>query len=455
MIMQKQMDNNNQRGFTSSIGAILAAAGGAVGLGNIWRYPYMVGQNGGGAFLILNMFFVLMIGIPLMMSEFVIGRRTQSNVVGAYRKLAPKQKGWTLLGYFSILAALLIYAFYSVVAGWTLNYIVMASTNQLAGLTPMEVAETFEHFTSHSIWPVIFQLLFLGLTALVISFGVQKGIEKISKILMPVLFILLLLMVVRSLTLPGAREGLHFLFHPDLSKLTGDSILGALGQSFFSLSLGMGAMVTYGSYIRKEDSLFKTSLWISVCDLMVAILAGVVIFPAVFSFGMDPASGPQLVYVVLPNVFNSMPMGGLFAAVFFILLGIAALTSTISLQEIVVAFSVEELHWSRRKSSIISMVVVFFVGVFCALSFGPLEHVKFFGRTFFDFFDLITASYMMPIGALAMTIFLGWFYPKVEVKDEITNGGMLKGKLFELYYFILRFVAPIALVIIIISGIVG
>lgn len=453
--MQKQMDNNNQRGFTSSIGAILAAAGGAVGLGNIWRYPYMVGQNGGGAFLILNMFFVLMIGIPLMMSEFVIGRRTQSNVVGAYRKLAPKQKGWTLLGYFSILAALLIYAFYSVVAGWTLNYIVMASTNQLAGLTPMEVAETFEHFTSHSIWPVIFQLLFLGLTALVISFGVQKGIEKISKILMPVLFILLLLMVVRSLTLPGAREGLHFLFHPDLSKLTGDSILGALGQSFFSLSLGMGAMVTYGSYIRKEDSLFKTSLWISVCDLMVAILAGVVIFPAVFSFGMDPASGPQLVYVVLPNVFNSMPMGGLFAAVFFILLGIAALTSTISLQEIVVAFSVEELHWSRRKSSIISMVVVFFVGVFCALSFGPLEHVKFFGRTFFDFFDLITASYMMPIGALAMTIFLGWFYPKVEVKDEITNGGMLKGKLFELYYFILRFVAPIALVIIIISGIVG
>jgi len=449
------MDNNNQRGFTSNLGAILAAAGGAVGLGNIWRYPYMLGQNGGGAFLLVNMFFVLAIGIPLMMTEFVIGRRTQSNVVGAYRKLAPKQKGWTLLGYFSILAALLIYAFYSVVAGWTLNYIVMASTNQLAGLTPMEVAETFEHFTTHSIWPVFFQLLFLGLTALVISFGVQKGIEKISKILMPVLFILLLLMVVRSLTLPGASEGLHFLFHPDLSKLTGDSILGALGQSFFSLSLGMGAMVTYGSYIRKEDSLFKTSLWISVCDLLVAILAGVVIFPAVFSFGMDPASGPQLVYVVLPNVFNSMPMGGLFAAVFFILLGIAALTSTISLQEIVVAFNVEELHWSRRKSSIISMVVVFFVGVFCALSFGPLEHVKFFGRTFFDFFDLITASYMMPIGALVMTIFLGWFYPKVEVRDEITNGGMLKGKFFELYYFILRYVAPLALLVIIISGIVG
>lgn len=445
---------NEQRGFTSNIGAILAAAGGAVGLGNIWRYPYMLGQNGGGAFLIVNMFFVLMIGIPLMMTEFVIGRRTQSNVVGAYKKLERK-KGWATIGYFSILGAILIYAFYSVVAGWTLNYIVMACTNQLSGLTPNEVADAFASFTSHSFWPVLFQLAFLALTALVISFGVQKGIEKISKILMPVLFILLLLMVVRSLTLPGAKEGLQFLFKPDFSKLTGAGVLGALGQSFFSLSLGMGAMVTYGSYIRKEDSLFKTSLWISVCDLLVAILAGVVIFPAVFSFGMDPAGGPQLVYVVLPNVFNSMPMGGLFAAVFFLLLGIAALTSTISLQEIIVAFSVEELHWSRRKSSVISMISIFVIGIFCTLSFGPIKHWTLFDRTIFDLFDLITASYLMPIGALATTIFLGWFYPKVEVKDEITNGGALKGKLFELYYFILRFVAPIALIVILVSGIIG
>ena len=433
----------------------MAAAGGAVGLGNIWRYPYMLGQNGGGAFLLVNMFFVLAIGIPLMMTEFVIGRRTQSNVVGAYRKLSPKHKGWIALGYFGILAAILIYAFYSVVAGWTLNYIVMACTNQLSGLTPTEVADTFANFTAGSFWPVLYQFLFLALTALVISFGVQKGIEKISKILMPVLFILLLMMVVRSLTLPGAKEGLHFLFKPDFSKLTGAGVLGALGQSFFSLSLGMGAMITYGSYIRKEDSLFKTSLWISICDLMVAILAGVVIFPAVFSFGMDPAGGPQLVYVVLPNVFNSMPMGGLFAAVFFLLLGIAALTSTISLQEIIVAFNVEELHWSRRKSSIISMISIFVIGIFCTLSFGPIKHWTLFGRTIFDLFDLITASYLMPIGALLMTIFLGWFYPKVEVKDEITNGGTLKGKLFEVYYFILRFVAPIALLIIIVSGIVG
>ena len=423
-------------------------------MGNIWRYPYMLGQNGGGAFLLVNMFFVLAIGIPLMMTEFVIGRRSQRNVVGAYKKLERK-KGWATIGYFGIVAAVLIYAFYSVVAGWTLNYIVMACSNQLSGLTPAEVSDTFATFTSNSFWPVFYQLMFLILTALVITFGVQKGIEKVSKILMPVLFILLLLMCVRSLTLPGAKEGLGFLFHPDFSKLTGAGILGALGQSFFSLSLGMGAMVTYGSYIRKEDSLFKTSVWISVCDLMVAILAGVVIFPAVFSFGMDPAGGPQLVYVVLPNVFNNMPLGALFAAIFFVLLGIAALTSTISLQEIIVAFTVEELHWSRRKSSIISLLVIFAIGVFCTLSFGPLSDVKLLDRTIFDFFDLITASYLMPIGALAMTIFLGWFYPKVEVKDEITNGGTLKGSLFEVYYFILRYVAPLALIVIIISGIIG
>jgi len=284
---------------------------------------------------------------------------------------------------------------------------------------------------------------------------VQKGIEKVSKVLMPLLFLLLLFMCIRSLTLPAAKQGLHFIFHPDFSKLTMGGVLDALGQSFFSLSIGVGAMVTYGSYTRKGDSIFKTSTWIAVCDLLVAVAAGVVIFPAVFSFGMDPASGPELVYVVLPNVFNSMPMGGLFAVIFFVLLSIAALTSTISLQEILVAYTVEERQWNRRKSSIISMLVIFAVGIFCTLSFGPLSNFKIFGFTIFDLFDHVTASYLLPIGTLAMTIFLGWFYPKAEVKDEITNGGTLKGKLFELYYFILRYAAPIAMVVIIASGIVS
>lgn len=447
---------NNTRGFTSNLGAILAAAGGAVGLGNIWRFPYMLGQNGGGAFLLVYVFFVILIGVPLMMTEFIIGRRAQSNVVGAYKKLSHGSKGWITLGIFGIVAAFLIYAFYSVVAGWTLNYIVMACSGQLSGKEPEIITQLFKSFTQGSFWPLVNQAFFLILTASVIVMGVQKGIEKVSKILMPILFILLILMSVRSLTLgAGAKEGLAFLFNPDFSKLTGSSILAALGQSFFSLSIGMGAMVTYGSYIRKEDKLFNTSLWIAGCDSLVAILAGIVIFPAVFAFGMNPASGPELVYIVLPNVFNSMPAGTLFAIIFFVLLGIAALTSTISLLEILVAFGVEELHWKRSTASFLSTLLVFIIGAFCNLSFGPLKDATVFGKTIFDLFDLITASYLMPIGALLMTIFLGWFFPKVEVKDELSNGGTLKVKAFELYYFVLRFIAPIALLIIIISGIVN
>ena len=447
---------NYTRGFSSNIGAILAVAGGAVGLGNIWRFPYMLGQNGGGAFLLVYVFFVILIGVPLMMTEFIIGRRAQSNVVGAYRKLSHGRKGWVTLGIFGIVAAFLIYAFYSVVAGWTLNYIVMACSGKLSGKEPEIITQLFKSFTQGSFWPLVNQAFFLILTASVIVMGVQKGIEKVSKILMPILFILLILMSVRSLTLgAGAKEGLAFLFNPDFSKLTGSSILAALGQSFFSLSIGMGAMVTYGSYIRKEDKLFNTSLWIAGCDSLVAILAGIVIFPAVFAFGMNPASGPELVYIVLPNVFNSMPAGTLFAIIFFVLLGIAALTSTISLLEILVAFGVEEFHWKRGVASFFSTLLVFLIGAFCNLSFGPLKDATLFGKTIFDLFDLITASYLMPIGALLMTIFLGWFFPKVEVKDELSNGGTLKVKAFELYYFVLRFIAPLALGVIIISGIVN
>lgn len=449
------MEANNNRGFTSNIGAILAAAGGAVGLGNIWRFPYMLGSNGGGAFLLVYVFFVLLIGIPLMMSEFIIGRRAQHNVIGAFRVLSPKQKGWMLVGVFGIVCAFLIYAFYSVVAGWTLNYIVMAFGGRLTGQSPEGVAQLFTSFTQGSFWPLVSQCMFLVLTGLVVMMGVQKGIEKVSKILMPVLFLLLLLMCVRSVTLSGAKEGLSFLFKPDFSKIDGSCILSALGQSFFSLSIGMGAMITYGSYIRKEDKLFNTSLWIAVCDSLVAILAGIVIFPAVFAFGMDPASGPELVYIVLPNVFNSMPGGVIFAVIFFLLLGIAALTSTISLLEILVAAAVEELHWTRRRASMVCSLVVFVIGAFCTLSFGPLKDAKLFGFTIFDLFDRITASYLMPIGALMLTIFLGWFMPKVEVRDELSNGGALKARAFELYYFVLRYVAPLALIVILITGIVG
>ncbi len=443
------MSTNNTRGFNSSFGAILAAAGGAVGLGNIWRFPYMLGNNGGGAFLLVYIFFTLLIGIPMMMTEFIIGRRAQKNVVGAFRILAPKHKGWMAMGIFSMICAVIIYAFYSVVAGWTLNYILLACSNQLIGKDPGTITQLFSDFTQSSFWPLIYQLLFLVLTAGVIMMGVQKGIERISKILMPILLLLLLAMCVRSLTLGnGVKEGLSFLFKPDFSKITGRCMLAALGQSFFSMSLGMGAMITYGSYIRKEDKLFNDSLCIAGFDMLVAIMAGIVIFPAIFAFGMDPASGPELVYIVLPNVFNSMPGGAIFAIVFFILLGIATLTSTISLLEIPVSVAVEELHWKRSTASIVSTLLVFAIGILCTLSFGPLQHVRLLGYTLFDFFDLLTSSYLLPIGALAITLFLGWYMSKVEVRDELSNGGTLRARAFNLYYFILRYILHMALLLI-------
>ncbi|MBR4536163.1 MAG: sodium-dependent transporter [Bacteroidales bacterium] len=446
---------NNNRGFSSNLGAILAATGGAIGLGNIWRFPYTVGVNGGGAFIIMYTIFVFLLGVPILMSEIVIGRRSQQNVMGAFKVLAPKHKAWLGAGILSIVAALVIYAFYSVVAGWTLNYIVLSGSGQLSGKSPAEISQLFADFTHGSLWPLVCQFLFLGLTAGIVILGVQKGIEKYTKILMPILLLLMILMCIRSLTLDGARQGIDFLFKPDFSKINGNSVLDALGQALFSLSIGMGAVCTYGSYIRKQDNLFTTSLWIAGADTFIAILAGVAIFPAVFAFGLSPAAGPSLVYEVLPNVFNSMPGGMAFAVGFFMLLSIAALTSTISLLEVLVLWAVEELHWSRRKSAIILSLAVFTIGVFCTLSFGPLSHVTIFGLTIFDLCDKLTATYMMPIGALLFTLFIGWYLPKVDVYDELSNSGQLKARYFKIYYFIVKYIAPLALFIILLTGIIS
>lgn len=447
--------NNYNRGFSSNLGAILAATGGAIGLGNIWRFPYTVGENGGGAFILMYIAFVFLLGVPVLMSEIVIGRRSQKNVMGAFKVLAPKHKSWMGVGVLSIAAALIIYAFYSVVAGWTLNYIVLSGSNQLSGKSPAEISQLFADFTQGSFWPLVYQFIFLGLTAGIVILGVQKGIEKYTKILMPILLLLMILMCIRSLTLDGARQGIDFLFKPDFSKITGDTALEALGQALFSLSIGMGAVCTYGSYIRKEDNLFSTSLWIAGADTFIAIMAGIAIFPAVFAFGLSPAAGPSLVYEVLPNVFNSMPGGTIFAVGFFVLLSIAALTSTISLLEVLVLWAVEELHWTRRKAAILLSLAVFVMGIFCALSFGPLSNFKILGLTIFDLCDALTATYMMPIGALLFTLFIGWYLPKVDVYDELSNSGQLKARYFKIYYFIIRYLAPLALLIVLLAGIIS
>ena len=447
--------SKDTRGFTSNLGAIVAAAGSAIGLGNIWRFPYTVGQNGGGAFLLLYILFVFFLGLPIMMSEFVIGRRSQRNTVGAFRQLGPQYKRWTFVGVLGIVAAFLIYSFYSTVAGWTLNYVFLSGSGQLSGRTPEEVSQVFASFTSGTAAPLVCQLAFILLTAAVVLLGVQKGIEKCTKILMPLLFVLMLLLCVRSLTLKGSSAGMAFLFEPDFSKLTWSSVLSALGQALFSLSIGMGALVTYGSYIRKEDNLFKTGVCVAGADTLIALLSGIAIFPAVFAFGMSPASGPSLVYEVLPNVFGSMPMGALFAVLFFLLLSIAALTSTISLLEIVVLWAVEELHMKRVTATFLVSLLVFALGTVCTLSFGPFADMQIMGKTFFECLDHLTATYMMPIGAVCIILFLGWRYPKAEVFDELTNQGRLKAGYFRVYYFVLRFLAPIALFIILIMGILG
>ena len=452
---QKSMDNEKRAGFTSSFGAVAAAAGSAIGLGNIWRFPYTVGQNGGGAFLLIYIIFVFMLGVPLIMSEFIMGRRSGHNVLGAFRTLAPQRKGWLSVGWLAILSSFMIYSFYSVVAGWTFNYIVLAGAGKFEGQSSEAIAQIFENFTTHAWHPIFFLGLFIFFTAAVVVKGVQKGIEKTCKVLMPVLLLLMILLCVRSVTLDGAGKGLEFLFEPDFSALTAGSVLSALGQALFSLSLGMGCLVTYGSYIRKEDNLLKTSVSIAAADTLIAVLAGVAIFPAVFAFGMSPASGPSLVYEVLPNVFNAMPLGIVFATLFFVLLTIAALTSTISLLEILVAWAVEELHMKRIVATIFCSVIVFAIGVLCSLSFGPLSDFTIGGQTIFGLFDKLTATYFMPIGALALTIFVGWQLTKEDSYDELSNGGMLQCSYYKVWRFMVRYLAPLALAIILIAGSLG
>lgn len=445
----------NKDGFTSNLGAIAAAAGSAIGLGNIWRFPYTVGQYGGGAFLFIYLLFVFLIGVPIMMSELTLGRRSGSNTVGAYRTLAPKRKGWAAVGIWGIITVFLIYAFYTTVTGWTLNYVVQSVSGGLSGQSAEGVSKMFADFISHPYLPLIYQLLFLVFTVVVVVLGVQKGIEGFSKVLMPILFLLMIVLCIRSVTLPGAGKGLEFLFKPDFSKLNGEAVLSALGQAMFSLSIGLGVLITYGSYVRKEDNLFKTSVVIASMDTLVAVLAGVAIFPAVFAFGMSPASGPGLVYEVLPNVFNSMSGGIIFASTFFLLLTIAALTSTISMHEALVCWLTQDLKMKRTPATILTAAAIFIVGVFCTLSFGVMSDFQIFGRTIFDLLDHLTATYMLPMGALGIIIFLGWRLPKPEVYDELSNSGQIKAYFFNFVYFMIRYIAPVAVFIVLIAGMFG
>ncbi|HPW90619.1 MAG TPA: sodium-dependent transporter [Paludibacteraceae bacterium] len=433
--------------FGSKFGVVAAAAGSAVGLGNIWKFPYEAGQNGGAAFLLVYICCVFLLGIPVMVSEFAIGRRAHANVSGAFRKLTGNNR-WIGVGVLGALTAFLILSFYFVVAGWSLEYVAQAVSNNFVGKTPTDLSVAFTDFTSDTYRPLFWTAIFVLLTALVLLAGVEKGIERYSKLLMPFLAVILILLSIRSVTMPNGIEGLTFLFKPDFSKITPQVILSALGQAFFSLSLGMGCMITYGSYMRKSNNLVQTAVQVTIIDTLVAILAGVAIFPAVFSLGINPAQGPELVFVTLPGVFTHMPGGYIFAILFFMLLAIAAITSTISLQEVIVAYISEEFHLSRKKVIAVSSLLLMVGGVLASLSLGPHSNLVINGKPLFELLDFVTSKLFLPFGGFLIALFVGWFYKAEYMRDEISNGGKLNTSFFPVYRFLIRYFVPLAILLI-------
>ena len=448
------MEEKNKRdGFGSKIGIIAAAAGSAIGLGNIYRFPCELGNNGGAAFLLVYLIMVFFLGIPVMLSELVIGRRGQSNAVGAFKKLAPKS-AWPIVGYMGVLCGFIIFAFYSTISGWTLEYIVKSVSNSFQGKDLAAMEQDFSNFHDMGWRNVMWQAIFIFLTGFVVFKGVQNGIERYAKILMPVLLVILVILGVRSATLPGAKDGLVFLFKPDFSKITGKVLISALGQGFFSLSLGMGALITYGSYIKKDDNLTSTAFSVVLSDTLIALLAGIVIFPAAFSFGINPQAGMGLVFNTIPMIFNQMMGGYWFCIIFFVLLAIAALTSTISLLEVVVAYLSEELHIKRQWATVLACVATMLIGSFASLSLKSNTSLAFGGRTVFDWMDFISSNILLPLGGLLIVLFVGWRLGKSHFFDEVTNSGKLKSPLKRVILFIIRYLAPLAIIVIFISGLI-
>ncbi|WP_316858450.1 sodium-dependent transporter [uncultured Cohaesibacter sp.] len=431
----------------SRLGFIMATAGSAVGLGNIWKFPYMAGDNGGAAFIIIYLALVFTIGLSVLLAEIMIGRASQSDAVNAFKKLGPS--GFSIVGYMGIAAAFMILSFYSVVAGWTIAYIVKFASGSFVGMDAASLGGAFGAFISNPVQPIIYEAIFVAMTVFVVLGGIANGIERAGKILMPILFLILIALVVRAVTLPGAEKGLEFFLAPDFSKLTGSSVMAALGQAFFSLSLGMGAILTYGSYLGKDANIGKSAWQVAFLDTSVAILAGLAIFPAVFAFNMDPGAGPGLTFVTLPAVFDAMPGGLIFGTLFFVLLTIAALTSSISLLEPLVAFFSTK-GFSRAQVTMTSGFLAFLLGIPCSMAMGDWGEFKIFGKNFFDLMDFLSSNLILPIGGFLIAIFVGWVITP-RALQEVSGTGE-PGLLAKLWIFILRFIAPIAIAAILING---
>jgi len=446
--------SNQREQWGSKLGFILAASGSAVGIGNIWKYPHMAGQNGGAAFTVVYLVCILVVGLSIVIAEFVIGRRTQLSPVGAFEKLAPKTN-WKWVGFLGVASAFVILSFYGVVGGWIMKYIIISVTGgfkELAG-DPAAASSVFNNFITGTWSPIFFQVIFMTVCIWVIVNGVKGGIEKWSKIMMPLIIILLGALAVRGMTLPGGMEGISFLFKPRFEDLTASSVVLALGHSFFTLSLGMGTMITYGSYLGRKQNLLNSALWVIALDTAIAMLAGVAIFTTVFALGANPAEGPGLIFVVLPSVFPQLDAGTLWGTLFFFLLFMAALTSAISILEVVTAYFIDQKGWTRKKATIRFGIVITIVGVFCSISLGGgINITAFLGMPFFDFMDDLSSKYMLPIGGMLTAIFVlkKWRVPNFfnELKNGLKIINLSEGTVKVLFEVLILFLLSIAAAVI-------
>lgn len=447
------MSTKNQ--FATKIGLIAATVGSAIGLGNVWRFPAETQANGGAAFLLLYIGCVFLLGVPVMLAEFSLGRAGRSDSVGVFKKLSPK-KPWWIIGGTAILASYLILCYYMVVAGWTAEYLWESITGNLYDIgttasttdysaTDVAFENRMEKYVCSNVRPLIFTYIVIAINIGVLLGGVQKGIERLSRILMPLLFVLLLILCAVTLSLPGASEGLSFFLHPDFSKIDASTVINALGQTFFSLSLGMGILITYASYYPDDTNLTRTSMIVALMSLLVAVLMGCIIFPAVTTFGLDkhPLEGATLVFVTLPEVFTNMPCTNLWSTIFFILLFVAALTSTVSIAEVSIAFMRDRFEMSRIKACMIVMLPLLLFSSLCSLSFGSLSDFKILGMTIFDSLDAFTTNILLPLVSMGVCIYVGWFAPSGLLRNQISNQSTLRSSATPIVLFIIRYAAPI------------
>ncbi|PRR71830.1 sodium-dependent transporter [Clostridium thermopalmarium] len=449
-------NNKGREGFSSGLAAFFATLGSAVGLGNIWKFPYVVGSNGGAAFLLVYFICIIFVGLPVMISEFYMGRKTRKSVVGAVQELNSHKK-WRSIGISSILSSYFIVFFYSAVGGWVYSYVFRAIKGDFNEATAENVQVMFMDTITNPVSAIAWQLVVIAVVSIILASGVKNGIERITKTLMPILFVLILVCDVRALTLPGVKDSFKFLFKVDFSMLTQQGILVAMGLAFFKMSLGMGTMTTYGSYFTEKDNMMSTAAKVAISDTIVSLLVGIAVFGAVFSFNMEPTAGPGLLFMTVPLVFGKLPFGSILLVVFFILSSIAATTAMISMCEVAIAYFVEQKGFSRKKAVLINAIIILIFGIPAALSAdasGVLGGITVFGKTLFDLFDYVSSNILLPLGGLIIAIFIGYTVPKKDIEKELSNQGAIEqNKLINFYYFILRYVTPVLVFIVFLSSI--